>query len=112
MEFVITILHYHKGNDIDKVLFGKKLNQNRINEDIRIFPIGGLKKNGGLQEKYIKINLKNNTDFNLDLLSDFLAHRLTPMDDADSLKIGNNTIELKKEKIKSALQMHLDELKI
>jgi hypothetical protein len=110
VEFIITIFHFHKGNDIDKVIFGKKLNENKINEDIRMFPSGGLTKDGGIQEKYLKINLKNNNEFNLDLLSDFLAHRLSPMDDADSLKIGNNKVALKKEEIKKALQIHLNEI--
>lgn len=110
MEFIITIFHFHKGNDIDKIIFGKKLNENKINEDIRIFPSGGLTKDGGIQEKYLKINLKNNNDFNLDLLSDFLAYRLSPIDDADSLKIGNNKVALKKEEIKKALQIHLNEV--
>jgi hypothetical protein len=110
MEFMITIFHFHKGNDIDKIIFGKKLNENKINEDIRIFPSGGLTKDGGIQEKYLKINLKNNSDFNLDLLSDFLAYRLSPMDDADSLKIGSNKVALKKEEIKKALQTHLNEV--
>ena len=110
MEFMITIFHFHKGNDIDNVIFGKKLNENKINEDIRIFPSGGLTKDGGIQEKYLKINLKNNNDFNLDLLSDFLAYRLSPIDDADSLKIGNNKVTLKKEEIKKALQIHLNEV--
>ena len=108
MEFVITLFHYHNGNDIDRVIFGKKLNQNKINEDIRVFPSGGLTKNGGIQEKYLKINLKNNNDFNLDLLSDFLDHRLSPIDDADSLKIGDNKVGLKKDEIKKALQIHLN----
>ncbi len=110
MEFMITILHFHKGNDIDNVIFGKKLNENKINEDIRIFPSGGLTKDGGIQEKYLKINLKKNNDFNLDLLSDFLAYRLSPIDDADSLKIGSSKIALKKEEIKKALQIHLNEI--
>ena len=110
MEFMITIFHFHKGNDIDKVIFGKKLNQNKINEDIRIFPSGGLTKKGGIQEKYLKINLKNNNDFNLELLSDFLSHRLSPIDDADSLKIGNNKVALKKDEIKKALQMYINEI--
>ena len=110
MEFMITIFHFHKGNDIDKVIFGKKLNENKINEDIRIFPSGGLTKDRGIQEKYLKINLKNNNDFNLDLLSDFLAYRLSPIDDADSLKIGSNKVALKKEEIKKALQIHLNEI--
>lgn len=110
MEFIITVFHFHKGNDIDKVIFGKKLNENKINEDIRMFPSGGLTKDGGIQEKYLKVNLKNNNEFNLDLLSDFLAHRLSPMDDADSLKIGNNKVALKKEEIKKALQIHLNEI--
>ena len=110
MEFMITVFHFHKGNDIDKIIFGKKLNENKINEDIRIFPSGGLTKDGGIQEKYLKINLKNNNDFNLDLLSDFLAYRLSPMDDADSLKIGDNKVALKKDEIKKALQIHLSEI--
>ena len=110
MEFIITIFHFRKGNDIDNIIFGKKLNQNKINEDIRIFPSGGLTKDGGIQEKYLKINLKNNNDFNLELLSDFLSHRLSPIDDADSLKIGNNKIALKKDEIKKALQIHLTEV--
>ena len=110
MEFIITILHFHKGNDIDNVIFGKKLNENRVNEDIQIFPSGGLTKKGGIQEKYLKINLKNNNDFNLELLSDFLSHRLSSIDDADSLKIGNNKIALKKDEIKKALQTHLNEI--
>ena len=110
MEFMITIFHFHKGNDIDNVIFGKKLNENKINEDIRIFPSGGITKDGGIQEKYLKINLKNNNDFNLDLLSDFLAYRLSPIDDADSLKIGSNKVALKKEEIKKALQIHLNEI--
>jgi len=110
MEFVITVFHFHNGNDIDNKLFGKKLNENKINEDIRIFPSGGLTKNGGIQEKYLKINLKNNNDFNLELLSDFLAYRLSSMDDADSLKIGNSKVALKKEEIKKALQTHLSEM--
>ncbi len=109
MEFIITVFHFHNGNDIDNRLFGKKLNENKINEDIRIFPFGGLTKNGGIQEKYLKINLKNNNDFNLELLSDFLDYRLSPMDDADSLKIGNNKVALKKDEIKKALQIHLNE---
>jgi hypothetical protein len=110
MEFIITIFHFHKGNDIDKVIFGKKLKENKINEDIRVFPSGGLTKNGGIQEKYLKVNLKNNNDFNLELLSDFLANRLSPIDDADSLKIGNNKIALKKDEIKKALQIHINEI--
>lgn len=110
MEFMITIFHFHKGNDIDNAIFGKKLNENKINEDIRIFPSGGLTKDGGIQEKYLKINLKKNNDFNLDLLSDFLAYRLSPIDDADSLKIGSSKIALKKEEIKKALQIHLNEV--
>ena len=110
MEFMITIFHFHKGNDIDKIIFGKKLNENQINEDIRIFPSGGLTRDGDIQEKYLKINLKNNNDFNLDLLSDFLAYRLSPMDDADSLKIGSNKVALKKDEIKKALQIHLNEI--
>ena len=110
MEFMITVFHFHKGNDIDKIIFGKKLNENKINEDIRIFPSGGLTKDGGIQEKYLKINLKNNNDFNLDLLSDFLDYRLSPMDDADSLKIGSNKVALKKDEIKKALQIHLSEI--
>jgi hypothetical protein len=110
MEFIITIFHFHKGNDIDKVIFGKKLKENRINEDIRVFPSGGLTKNGGIQEKYLKVNLKNNNDFNLELLSDFLANRLSPIDDADSLKIGNNKVALKKDEIKKALQIHISEI--
>jgi len=110
VEFIITIFHFHKGNDIDNAIFGKKLNENKINEDIRMFPSGGLTKDGGIQEKYLKINLKNNNDFNLELLSDFLAHRLSPIDDADSLKIGNNKVALKKEEIKKALQIHLNEI--
>lgn len=110
MEFIITIFHYHKGNDIDKAIFGKKLNQNKINEDIRVFPSGGLTKNGGIQEKYLKINLKNDNEFNLELLSDFLSYRLSPIDDADSLKIGNNKVSLKKEDIKNALQDYLIEI--
>ena len=110
MEFMITIFHFHKGNDIDKIIFGKKLNENKINEDIRIFPSGGLTKDGGIQEKHLKINLKNNSDFNLDLLSDFLAYRLSPLDDADSLKIGSNKVALKKDDIKKALQIHLSEI--
>lgn len=107
---MITIFHFHKGNDIDKIIFGKKLNENKINEDIRIFQSGGLTKDGGIQEKYLKINLKNNNDFNLDLLSDFLAYRLSPMDDADSLKIGSNKVALKKDEIKKALQIYLNEI--
>jgi hypothetical protein len=110
MEFVITIFHFHKGNDIDNIIFGKKLKENKVNEDIRIFPSGGLTKDGGIQEKYLKINLKNNNDFNLDLLSDFLDHRLSPIDDADSLKIGSNRVALKKEEIKKALIIHLNEI--
>ena len=110
MEFMITIFHFHNGNDIDKIIFGKKLNENKINEDIRIFASGGLTKDGGIQEKHLKINLKNNNDFNLDLLSDFLAYRLSPMDDADSLKIGSNKVGLKKDEIKKALQIHLNEI--
>jgi hypothetical protein len=110
MEFMITIFHFHKGNDIDKVIFGKKLKENKINEDIRVFPSGGLTKNGGIQEKYLKVNLKNNNEFNLELLSDFLANRLSPIDDADSLKIGNNKVALKKEEIKKALQIHMSEI--
>ena len=110
MEFMITILHFHKGNDIDNVIFGKKQNENKVNEDIRIFPSGGLTKKGGIQEKYLKINLKNNNDFNLELLSDFLSHRLSSIDDADSLKIGNKKVELKKIEIKKALKDHLDEI--
>ena len=110
MEFIITIFHFHKGNDINHVIFGKKLKENKVNEDIRIFPSGGLTKDKGIQEKYLKINLKNNNDFNLDLLSDFLDYRLTPIDDADSLKIGNNKVALKKEEIKKALQIHLNEV--
>jgi hypothetical protein len=110
VEFVITVFHFHKGNDIDNVIFGKKLNENKINEDIRMFPSGGLTKDGGIQEKYLKVNLKNNNDFNLDLLSDFLAHRLSPIDDVDSLKIGNIKVALKKEEIKKALKIHLNEV--
>ena len=110
MEFMITIFHFHKGNDIDKVIFGKKLKENKINEDIRVFPSGGLTKNGGIQEKYLKVNLKNNNDFNLELLSDFLANRLSPIDDADSLKIGINKVGLKKDEIKKALQIHMSEI--
>ncbi len=110
MEFMITIFHFHKGNDIDKIIFGKKLKENKINEDIRVFPSGGLTKNGGIQEKYLKVNLKNNNDFNLELLSDFLANRLSPIDDADSLKIGNNKVALKKDEIKKALQIHINEI--
>ncbi len=107
---MITILHFHKGNDIDNVIFGEKLNENRVNEDIRIFSFGGLTKKGGIQEKYLKINLKNNNDFNLELLSDFLSHRLSSIDDADSIKIGNDKIALKKDEIKKALQIHLSEI--
>ena len=110
MEFIITVFHFHNGNDIDNAIFGKKRNENKVNEDIRIFPSGGLTKKGGIQEKYLKINLKNNNDFNLELLSDFLSHRLSSIDDADSLKIGSNKIELKKELIKNALQTYLDEI--
>ena len=110
MEFIITIFHFHKGNDIDKIIFGKKLKENKINEDIRVFPSGGLTKNGGIQEKYLKVNLKNNNEFNLELLSDFLANRLSPIDDADSLKIGNNKVALKKDEIKKALQIHISEI--
>ena len=110
MEFIITIFHFHKGNDIDKIIFGKKLKENKINEDIRVFPSGGLTKNGGIQEKYLKVNLKNNNEFNLELLSDFLANRLSPIDDADSLKIGNNKVALKKDEIKKALQIHMSEI--
>ena len=110
MEFIITVFHFHNGNDIDNAIFGKKRNENKVNEDIRIFPSGGLTKKGGIQEKYLKINLKNNNDFNLDLLSDFLAYRLSPIDDADSLKIGSSKIALKKEEIKKALQIHLNEV--
>ena len=110
MEFMITIFHFHKGNDIDKVIFGKKLKENKINEDIRVFPSGGLTKNGGIQEKYLKVNLKNNNDFNLELLSDFLANRLSPIDYEDSLKIGNNKVALKKDEIKKALQIHISEI--
>ncbi|MFB5638220.1 MAG: hypothetical protein ACE5RF_07400, partial [Nitrosarchaeum sp.] len=64
----------------------------------------------GIQEKYLKVNLKNNNDFNVELLSDFLAHRLSSIDDADSLKIGNNKVELKKDVIKKALLIHLNEI--
>jgi len=110
MEFLITIYHYHTGNDIDIAIFGKKLNENKINEDMRIFPSGGISKNGGIQEKHLKINLKNNNDFNLDLLSDFLAHKLFPIDDADSIKIGDIKTTLKKEEIKKALEAHLKEI--
>ena len=110
MEFFITIFHFHKGNDIDNVIFGKKTDVNQVNEDIRIFPSGGLTKGKGIHEKYLKVNLKNNNDFNLELLSDFLSHRLSPIDDADSLKIGNNKVALKKEEIKKALQIHLNEI--
>ena len=49
-------------------------------------------------------------DFNLELLSDFLANRLSPIDDADSLKIGNNKVALKKDEIKKALQIHISEI--
>jgi hypothetical protein len=110
MEFIITILHYHNGHDIDKVLFGKKFTENKINEDIRIFPSGGLTKKNGIQEKYLKVNLKHNNDFNLELLSDFLSHRLSSIDDADSLKIGDSLVKLDKEKIKKALMTHLIEI--
>jgi hypothetical protein len=110
VEFVITIFHFHKSYDIDNVLFGKKLNETQINEDIRIFPSGSLTRHGGIQDKYLKINLKNNTDFNLDLLSDFLSHRLSSVDDADSLKIGDNKVALKKEDIKNALQILLNKI--
>ena len=110
MEFIITIFHFHKGNDIDNAIFGKKLNQNNINEDIRIFQAGGLKKDGGIQEKYLKINLKNKNDFNLELLSDYLVYKLSVIDDADSIKIGNNKAALKKDEIKKALQIHLNEI--
>lgn len=109
MEFIITVFHFHGGNDIDHVIFGKKL-ENRVNEDIRIFPAGGLTKSKGIQEKYLKINIKNNNDFNLELLSDFLFYRLSSMDDADSLKIGNNRVALNKNEIKKALQIHLNEI--
>jgi hypothetical protein len=110
MEFIITILHYHKGHDIDHVIFGKKTTENKINEDIRIFPSGGLTKKNGIQEKYLKVNLRNDNDFNLELLSDFLSYRLSSIDDADSLKIGNNTIAIKKDEIKKALQKHINEI--
>ena len=98
------------GNDISKKIFGDNLAENRINEDIRIFPSGKLTKKGGIQEKYLKVNLQKNTNFNLDLLSDFLANRLSAMDDADSLKIGNCKVALKKEEIKNAIQTHLKEI--
>jgi hypothetical protein len=110
MEFIITIFHYHKGHDIDHVIFGKKTTENKINEDIRIFPSGGLTKKNGIQEKYLKVNLRNDNDFNLELLSDFLSYRLSSIDDADSLKIGNNTIAIKKDEIKKALQKHINEI--
>jgi hypothetical protein len=106
----MTIFHFHGGNDIDNAIFGKKLKENKVNEDIRIFPSGGLTKGKGIQEKYLKINIKNNNDFNLELLSDFLFYRLSPIDDADSLKIGSSKVELKKEDIKKALQIHLGEI--
>jgi len=109
MEFIITIFHFHGGNDIDHVIFGKKL-ENRVNEDIRVFPAGGLTKGKGIQEKYLKINLKNINDFNLELLSDFLFYKLSTMDDADSLKIGNNKVSLNKNEIKNALQIYLNEI--
>lgn len=110
MEFIITIFHYHKGHDIDHIIFGKKSTENKINEDIRIFPSGGLTRKNGIQEKYLKVNLRNNNDFNLELLSDFLSYRLSSIDDADSLKIGNNIIKLKKDEIKNALQTHTNEI--
>ena len=110
MEFIITIFHYHKGHDIDHIIFGKKATENKINEDIRIFPSGGLTRKNGIQEKYLKVHLRNNNDFNLELLSDFLSYRLSSIDDADSLKIGNNTIALKKDEIKKALQAHINEI--
>jgi hypothetical protein len=110
MEFIITIFHYHKGHDIDHVIFGKKTTENKINEDIRIFPSGGLTKKNGIQEKYLKVNLRNDNDFNLELLSDFLSYRLSSIDDADSLKIGNNTIAIKKDEIKKALQKYINEI--
>jgi hypothetical protein len=110
MEFIITVFHFHKGRDIDNIIFGKRLNENHINEDIRIFPSGGLLKDGGIQEKYLKINMKNKNEFNLDLLSDFLANRLSPLDDADSIKIGDVKVKLKKNEIKKALQIYLNEI--
>jgi hypothetical protein len=110
MEFIITIFHYHKGHDIDHAIFGKKATENKINEDIRIFPSGGLTRMKGLQEKYLKLNLRNNNDFNLELLSDFLFHRLSSIDDADSLKIGNNITKLKKDEIKKALQTYITKI--
>jgi hypothetical protein len=110
VEFIITIFHYHKGHDIDHIIFGKKSTENKINEDIRIFPSGGLTRKNGIQEKYLKVNLRNNNDFNLELLSDFLSYRLSSIDDADSLKIGNNIIKLKKDEIKNALQTHTNEI--
>ena len=106
----MTIFYFHGGNDIDNAIFGKKLKENKVNEDIRIFPSGGSTKGKGIQEKYLKINIKNNNDFNLELLSDFLFYRLSPIDDADSVKIGNSKVELKKEDIKKALQIHLNDI--
>jgi hypothetical protein len=35
---------------------------------------------------------------------------LSSIDDADSLKIGNNKIALKKDEIKKALQIHLSKI--
>jgi len=110
VEFIITIFYFHGGNDIDHRIFGKNQTENRVNEDIRIFPAGGLTKGKGIHEKYLKINIKNNNDFNLELLSDVLVHKLSSIDDADSLKIGNNKVELNKSEIKKALQMHLNEI--
>lgn len=110
MEFIITVFYFHKGKEIDKKIFGKKLNENQISEDIRIFPSGELTKAHGVQEKYLKVNLKNNNEFNLDLLSDFLSHRLSSIDDADSLKIGNSNCEFEKNTIKKALQAYLREI--
>jgi len=110
MEFIITVFHFHGGNDIDNAIFGKKLMENQVNEDIRIFPSGGLTKGKGIHEKYFKINLKNNNDFNLELLSDFLFYRLSKIDDVDSLKIGINKVALKKDEIKKELQNHLNEI--
>lgn len=110
MEFIIAIFHFHGGNDIDHVIFGKNPTENRVNEDIRIFPAGGLTKGKGVHEKYLKVNIKNINDFNLELLTDFLFYKLSSMDDADSLKIGNQKVLIKKEEIKKALSIHLNEI--
>ena|ERR1700687_2913810 len=118
-EFKITIHHFGNGLDFSDVLFGREefengthvhLNERVLSDNVKISDAGGFSRESkfAVQDKYVKINFYELTDYDMELLADHLSKSLSSFESVKDLKIGEKTLVKDKEKILHALKEFLE----